>query len=55
MFLDLHGHNKQTNCFFYGSSKAPNEGLLSWTKTRLIPRILMKQDTCFDFRLCKFS
>lgn len=55
MFMDLHGHNKLTNCFFYGSSKAPNEGLLSWTKTRLIPKIFMKQDTCFDFSLCKFS
>ena len=39
IFCDLHGHNRQMNCFFYGSNKAPNEGLLSWTKTRLIPKI----------------
>jgi len=39
IFCDLHGHNKQQNCFFYGCNKAPNEGLLSWTKTRLLPKI----------------
>ena len=26
------------NCFFYGSNRAPNEGILSWTKTRLLPK-----------------
>jgi hypothetical protein len=39
VFCDLHGHNKLNNCFFYGCNKAPNEGLLSWTKTRLFPKI----------------
>ena len=39
LFCDLHGHNKANNCFFYGCSKAPNEGLLSYTKTRLLPKI----------------
>lgn len=40
MFIDLHGHNKDYDCFFYGCNKAPNEGLLSWTKTRILPKIM---------------
>ena len=52
---DLHGHNKQNNCFFYGCNKAPNEGLLSWTKTRLLPKIFASYEPIVDFGKCKFS
>ena len=55
LFCDLHGHNKADNCFFYGCNKAPNEGLLSWTKTRLLPKIYESFDTIFNFGDCKFS
>ena len=43
------------NCFFYGSNKAPYEGLLSWTKTRLLPKIFDKNETAFEYNKCKFS
>ena len=43
------------NCFIYGCNKAPNEGLLSWTKTRLLPKIFAKNETTFDYNKCKFS
>ena len=43
------------NCFFYGCNKAPNEGLLSWTKTRLLPKILASKERIFDFSNCQFS
>ena len=43
------------NCFFYGCNKAPNEGLISWTKTRLLPKILASVEPIFDFKKCKFS
>ena len=49
MFCDLHGHNKQMNCFIYGCNKAPNEGLLSWTKTRLFPKIFASIEPIFNF------
>ena len=55
VFCDLHGHNRQFNCFFYGSNKAPDEGLLSWTKTRLLPKIFGKLEPIFDYNMCKFS
>mmetsp|Transcript_5071 Transcript_5071/g.7655 ORF Transcript_5071/g.7655 Transcript_5071/m.7655 type:complete len:234 (+) Transcript_5071:3048-3749(+) len=55
IFCDLHGHNKQPNSFFYGCNKAPNEGLLSWTKTRLLPKIFASYEPIFDFSLCRFS
>lgn len=55
IFCDLHGHNRQFNCFFYGSNKAPDEGMLSWTKTRLLPKIFGQLEPIFDFSMCKFS
>jgi len=55
LFCDLHGHNKQNNCFFYGCNKAPNEGLLSWTKTRLLPKIFASYEPIVNFSKCKFS
>jgi hypothetical protein len=55
IFCDLHGHNRQMNCFFYGSNKAPNEGLISWTKTRLLPKIFAKYEPIFNFNFCKFQ
>lgn len=55
IFCDLHGHNKNSNCFIYGCNKAPNEGLLSWTKTRLLPKIFASYEPICDFNMCKFS
>ena len=55
IFCDLHGHNNQHSCFFYGCNKAPNEGLLSWTKTRLLPKIFASFEPIFNYSLCKFS
>lgn len=43
------------NCFIYGCNKAPNEGLLSWTKTRLFPKILASIEPIFNFNHCSFS
>jgi hypothetical protein len=55
IFCDLHGHNKKDNCFFYGCNKAADEGLLSWTKTRLLPKIMAKVEEIFDFKTCQFK
>jgi hypothetical protein len=43
------------NAFIYGCNKAPNEGLLSWTKTRLLPKILASHEPIFEFDKCIFS
>ena len=50
IFCDLHGHNKAPNSFVYGCHKAANQGLLSWTKTRLLPKIIATHTPLFDFK-----
>ena len=55
LFCDLHGHNKQLDTFIYGCNKAPNEGLLSWTKTRLFPKIFASAEPIFNYQNCVFS
>jgi hypothetical protein len=52
IFCDLHGHNKNPNAFVYGCHKAANQGLLSWTKTRLLPKIIATLTPIFDFKEC---
>lgn len=54
IFIDLHGHNKRENCFFYGCNKAADEGLISWTKTRLLPKIFASNEPIFDYNKCRF-
>ena len=54
IFIDLHGHNKRENCFFYGCNKAADEGMVSWTKTRLLPKILASIEPIFDYSKCRF-
>lgn len=54
IFCDFHGHNKKENCFFYGCNKASNEGLVSWTKTRLLPKLFAKNEKIFDYKNCRF-
>ena len=55
IFCDLHGHNRKENCFFYGCNKAADEGLLSWTKTRLLPKIFASVEQIFDWQCCRFK
>lgn len=55
IFCDLHGHNKKTNSFFYGNNRAANQGLLSWTKLRLLPKILDQMTSYFSYSDCRFK
>ena len=55
IFCDLHGHNKKLNSFVYGCNKAANSGLLSWTKTRLLPKIVASMTPLFNYRDCRFK
>ncbi|CDW76366.1 zinc carboxypeptidase family protein [Stylonychia lemnae] len=55
IFCDLHGHNRKLNSFVYGCHKAANSGLLSWTKTRLLPKILASITSLFNYRDCRFK
>lgn len=55
IYCDLHGHNKKDNCFFYGCNKAADEGILSWTKTRLLPKIFAQIEEIFNYNQCRFK
>ena len=55
IFCDLHGHNKKENCFFYGCNKASDEGMLSWTKTRLLPKVFASIEPIFAYANCTFK
>eukprot|EP00347_Sterkiella_histriomuscorum_P024428 403331151 len=55
IFCDLHGHNKKLNSFVYGCNKAANSGLLSWTKTRLLPKIFASITPLFNYKDCRFK
>ena len=39
----------------YGCHKAANQGLLSWTKTRLLPKIIATLTPIFNFKDCLFK
>ena len=55
MFCDVHCHSKKRNSFIYGCHLACNEGFTSWTKVRLLPRILGHFTHLFSYKDCRFK
>jgi len=54
-FCDLHGHSKRTGVFIYGCKKEANSGFCSWTKVRLLPRIIARRSPLFNYAQCRFA
>ena len=54
LFCDLHSHSKKFNSFIYGCNTAANGGFTSWTKTRLLPRVIAKRSSLFSYPDCRF-
>lgn len=54
VYCDLHCHSKKKNSFIYGCNIAANGGFTSWTKVRLLPRILARQTALFNIKDCRF-
>jgi len=54
-FCDLHEHGRKLNSFIYGCNKVANGSFCSWTKVRLLPRILAKNSPLFSYGDCRFS
>lgn len=54
VFCDLHGHSRKLNSFIYGCNKAANGGFCSWTKVRLLPRILATKTPMFSYNDSSF-
>lgn len=55
MMCDIHGHSRKRNSFIYGCTTAANGSFLSWTKVRLLPRIMARRSEMFNYRNCKFK
>lgn len=55
LYCDLHGHSRKRNSFVYGCDRAANGGFNSWTKVRLLPRILARCNPILDISSCKFK
>jgi len=55
LYCDLHGHSRKKNSFIYGCNRAANGGFNSWTKVRLLPRILARNNHSFDIMSSKFK
>ncbi len=54
VFCDLHGHSKKIGSFIYGCNKAAHGGFCSWTKVRLLPRVMAKRCPLFSYGDCRF-
>jgi hypothetical protein len=54
VYCDLHCHSKKKNSFIYGCNTAANGGFTSWTKVRLLPRVLAKVTPLFNIKDCRF-
>jgi hypothetical protein len=55
LFCDLHCHSRKLNSFFYGCNIAAKGGITSWTKTRLLPRIVAKKCAYINLKGCYFK
>lgn len=54
VFCDLHGHSRKLNSFIYGCNRVAHGSFCSWTKVRLLPRILARKTHLFSYKDCKF-
>eukprot|EP01022_Parablepharisma_sp_SALTPOND_P016667 TRINITY_DN249_c1_g1_i1.p1 TRINITY_DN249_c1_g1~~TRINITY_DN249_c1_g1_i1.p1 ORF type:complete len:1041 (-),score=41.47 TRINITY_DN249_c1_g1_i1:2296-5418(-) len=55
VYCDLHGHSKLYNSFLYACHKGTIGTLCSWTKVRLLPRILAKRCHMLNYHQCSFK
>ena len=55
VYCDLHGHCTKAGSFIYGCNKVPNESFCSWTKVRLLPRIIARRTPLLNYNDCRFS
>lgn len=55
VFCDFHGHSRKNNSFIYGCNKAAKGGFCSWTKVRLLPKILASKTHFFNYNDCRFK
>ena len=55
LFCDLHGHSRKLNSFIYGCNRVAHGSFCSWTKVRLMPRIIARKTPLFSYKDCKFQ
>jgi len=55
VYCDLHGHSKLLNSFVYSCHSVFSAGYCSWSRARLLPRLLLRHSPFFDYRQCSFK
>ena len=56
IYIDLHSHSRALGSFFYSCPHIGNEGFSSWTKVRLLPKIMAQiSGPLFDYNKCRFK
>lgn len=55
VFCDLHGHSKLLNSFMYACHTISDGSFCSWTKIRILPRILARKSHILNYHQCSFK
>ena len=55
VYCDLHGHSKLMNSFIYACYDIASGNPSSWTRVRLLPRVLARKCHLFDYHQCIFK
>lgn len=55
IYCDLHGHSRLYNSFIYACHKGTIGTLCSWTKVRLLPRIIARRCHLLNYHQCSFK
>ena len=53
MFIDMHGHSRRKNVFFYGCSKKENG--ISDPKPKMFPYLMEQLFGAYKFDYCSFA
>ena len=54
MFIDLHGHSRKKNAFFYGCSQGTQDAE-DCTKAKAFPYLMSKIHNAFNYQDCSFN
>lgn len=54
MYIDMHGHSRKKNVFFYGCSRNVEEGE-EYSRAKAFPFLMSKLHSAFNYYDCSFS
>jgi hypothetical protein len=54
MFIDMHGHSRKKNVFFYGCAKN-GEGAEAYARAKAFPYLMSKLHPAYNYFDCSFA